>query len=148
MQIEVDQSGHIETTKDNTALALSNGTSYAILIPTKTARACVKELHRWNIKAPHLQVRLFAASLFFLLKGHINEHTTVLIDREYIGLERDIKKHLLQLLRQDGIQIDVSQICFTHIGKKSPAHDLAIATYRRKSMPDRIIGAAEMLERL
>ena len=148
MQIEVDQSGHIEATKDNTALAFSNGKTYSILIPTRTARACVRELHRKRIKAPNLQTRLFSAALFFLLKDHVNEHISIVIDVEYMGLDRDIRKQLLELLRQDGIFADASQITFTHIGKKSPAHDLAIATYRGKTKADRIIGVEEMMGKL
>ncbi len=148
MQIEVDQSGHIEATKDNTALAFSNGKTYSILIPTKTARACVRELHRKRIKAPNLQTRLFSAALFFLLRDHITEHISIIIDTEYVGLNKDIQRQLLRLLRQDGVSIDADQIAFGHIGKKSPAHDLAIAAYRGKTNPDRIISVEEMLRKL
>jgi hypothetical protein len=148
MHIEIDQSGHIEMTRDNTALALANGQRYAILIPPKTARACVQELRRKGIKAPHMQIRLFSAALFFLLKDHINEHMAVVIDVEYAGLNKEIQRQLLRLLRQDGIHINADQIAFGYVGKKSPAHDLAIATYRGKVKPDRVIGVEEMLRKL
>jgi len=148
MRIEIDQSGHIETTKDNTALAFSNGRRYAILIPPKTARACVRALRAQRVKAPQLQVRLFAATLFLLLKDHTHEHLSILIDREYMGLDRDIKTRLLYLLRKEGISVDADQIAFGYIGKKSPAHDLAIAVYRGQSKADRIIDTAELLSAL
>lgn len=148
MHIEIDQSGHIEMTRDNTALALANGRRYAILIPPKTARACVQELRRKHIKSPHLQIRLFSAALFFLIKEHVNEHMVVVIDVEYAGLDTDIQRQLLRLLRQDGIHVNADQITFGYVGKKSPAHDLAIATYRGEIMPDRVIGIEEMLRKL
>lgn len=135
-------------TRDNTVLALANGQRYAILIPPKIARMCVRELRRKRVKAPKLQVRLFAAALFLLLKDHMDEHLSILIDREYVGLDKDIQRQLLRLLRQGGITVNEDQISFGHIGKKSPAHDLAIAVYREKIKPDRVIQAKEMLAAL
>jgi hypothetical protein len=145
LRIEIDQSGHIETTRDNTALALANGRRYAILIPPKTARACVRELRAKRVKAPKLQVRLFTAALFLLLKDQMHDQLSILIDREYAGLDRDIKTQLLYLLRKEGISVNADQIAFGHIGKKSPAHDLAIAVYRGETKADRTIEAAELL---
>ncbi|MEZ4614419.1 MAG: hypothetical protein R2867_02740 [Caldilineaceae bacterium] len=146
--MEIDQSGHIEMTRDNTALALANGKRYCILVPPRTARNCLLALRHKQIRPPKLQVRLFSATLACLLEEQINERIFVTIDREYAGLDQDIQRQLLRLLHRQGIPIRHEQITFGHVGKKSPAHDLALAAYRGEVKPDRIITTIELLEKL
>jgi len=52
---------------------------------------------------------------------------------------------LINLLLRAGRQVKAHQIQFRPIGKQSPAHKLALATFRGDRAPDRIIGEEELL---
>jgi hypothetical protein len=67
------------------------------------------------------------------------------VDVEFPGHDASIKEHVLNLLQQDGKMVHPDLISFQHIGKKSPAHDLAIKVFRGKSQPDREIREEEVL---
>src|SRR3990172_2318981 len=98
MHIEVDQSGKIEFTKEDTVLAFSDGISFSLLISATTKRACIRRLRAAGLSGPTLYTQLFAVGLFFLLKEHLKRWTQVMIDTEYFGREPQIKEHLLNLL--------------------------------------------------
>ena len=142
---EVDQSGRIEFTKEDTVLALSDGGAYTILIPSIVKRSCVRALRRRGFSGPTFYVQLFAVALFFLLKGQMEEYPRVAIDVEYEGKEAQIKEHLLNLLHRDGVGIERDQIEFRHIGKKSRAHALALDTLRGLKEASRTLTEADLL---
>lgn len=142
---EVDQSGRIEFTKEDTVLALSDGVGYTILIPSIVKRSCVRALRRRGFSGPTFYIQLFAVALFFLLKGQMEGHPQIAIDVEYEGKEAQIKEHLLNLLHRDGVSVERDQITFRHIGKKSPAHMLSLDTLRGRKEASRTLTEADLL---
>ena len=143
--VEVDQSGRIEFTRDDTVMALSDGINNTLLVEARVKRACVTELRNRGISGPTLYVRLFATGLYFLLKGHIQQLSRVVIDIEYFGKEAQIKEHLINLLRRAGCVVHADQIQFQRIGKRSAAHVLALETLRGHSKPDLVLSKEDLL---
>ena len=143
--VEVDQSGRIEFTKEDTVLAFANGMKYSMLIPATVKRDCVLTLRRLGLSGPNFYLQLFAVGLFLLLNEHVDNIHTVLLDYEYLGKEAEIKRYLSNLLRRAGHQIEAELIQFLHIGKHSPAHFLAYGTLLGKQMPNRVITTEEIL---
>lgn len=143
--VEVDQSGRIEFTKEDTVLAFSDGVSFSVLIPASVKRACVRKLRERGLSGPTFYVQLFATGLFFLLKDHIESLSQVCIDVEYLGKEAQIKEHLINLLRRAGHRVESDQIQFRWVGKKSAAHVLALETLRGDKRPDLTLGQEDLL---
>ncbi len=142
--VEVDQSGKIGDTTVATVLAFANGIEQAILIPAKDKRICIQRLRRRGYGA-RLYYLLFATALFFLLRDHVEELDHVTIDEEYRGKEGIILGHLLNLLRRSDKYVEADRFSFRRIGKKSPAHRVALETLREEREPDKIISAEELL---
>ncbi|TSC92127.1 MAG: hypothetical protein CEN91_561, partial [Candidatus Berkelbacteria bacterium Licking1014_85] len=74
----------------------------------------------------------FAILIYLLIKNE-RKIRQIIIDTEYIGQDALIKGLLTNL-----IHIDKKTIMFKSIGKKSPAHDLAIKAYRIKRADIRV----------
>ena len=83
--------------------------------------------------------------LFFLLRHYIDQLHTVVIDMEYQGQEPLIKDHLMNILRRADYPVQRQQITFGHIGKHSPAHNIAIETFRRNRAPNLILSVEDVL---
>ena len=147
--VEVDQSGKIEDTTVDTALAFADGQSYAILIPASVKRACLQALRERGKTGKSLYWRLYTRALFLLLEGHMKDIDTVTIDDEYTGHAANIKQELLRLLWADGLAVDPDQIRFgiIHRGRSGnpPAHDKAYAVHQGNELPDRVITVGELL---
>ncbi|MFN8490016.1 MAG: hypothetical protein U0350_20685 [Caldilineaceae bacterium] len=146
MHVEVDQSGKIGKTNEDTVLAFSNSKHYAILIPKSVKQQCVRILREQGLPAQELYIRFFAIGLYFLLRRHIQQLNVVLIDMEYPGLEAIIKQRLYNLFRRAGVYLNPSQVAFGFIGKKSEAHRIALATFQRKQPPDLILTVKDILD--
>jgi len=146
--VEVDQSGKIEYTKTATVLAFSDEISFAILIPAAVKRECLRSLRARGKSGSTLTLQLFATALFILFRDHIADIALATIDVEYHSRDREIKQHLLNLLRRAGHAVSSDRFVFQEIGKKSPAHRKAVETLRGKIEPDREIGLEELLEQL
>lgn len=144
--VEVDQSGRIEFTKHDTVLAFSDGISYSILIPRGVKRNSINELRQQGLSGTTFYPRLFATGLFLLLRDHIDQLAQITIDVEFPGKDSQIKEHLMNLLRRSGHRIRARQIDFRPVGKQSPAHKLALATFRGETEPDVTISEADLLE--
>lgn len=146
--VEVDQSGRkVERTDKETIVAFANGNDRAILIPADVKREAIQELRRRR-KAGSLKYLLFATALYLLLKDDIEDIDQVTIDIEYRGYESQIKEHLLNLLRRAGKRVESYQIHFDRITKKSPAHKVAIQTFRGQRKPDHVVTREELLREL
>lgn len=145
MHVEVDQSGKIGKTNEDTVLAFSNSKHYTVLIPKSVKQRCVRMLREQGLPAQELYIRFFAVGLYYLLKPHIQQINFVLIDMEYPGLEAVIKQPLYNLFRRAGIRLNPNQIAFGFIGKKSAAHRIALATFQRKQLPDLILAVEDVL---
>lgn len=143
--VEVDQSGKFEATGQHTALALANSICFTVLIPATVKRDCIRELRRHGVQGPTMYTRLFATSLYFLLRDHMKQIALVTIDIEYQGRDAQIKQHLLHLLRRARYSVDATQIAFGYVGKHSAAHDAALAVFRGKVCPDLVLTQNDLL---
>ena len=145
MHVEVDQSGKIEDTATDTVLAFSNEADFAILIPAKVKRVCLRGLRNRGRVGKSIYWLVFATGLFLLLRDHVQKLPLVIVDVEYTGHSPAIKGHLLNLLRRTGLWVNPDSIRFRRIGRKSPAHAKAFFTHRGDIKPDRVIDAEEIL---
>jgi len=143
--VELDQSGRIEFTRHDTVLAFSDGISYSILIPRAVKRNCINELRQRGLPGGAFYVQLFAVGLYLLLRDHIDDLAQITIDIEFPGRDDDVRRYLMNLLLRAGHKVKAHQIQFRPIGKQSPAHKLALATFRGDRVPDRIIGKEDLL---
>ena len=144
--VEVDQSGRIDDTKVPTVLAFSDGENFSILIPAKVKRDCIHHLRQLGLSGPTFYIQLFATGLFFLLRNHIEKINQVVIDIEFFGKENLIREHLINLFNRRGSKkVDPAKIQFHRIGKKSPAHFIALQTFRRTRKPNLSINQRELL---
>ena len=145
VHVEVDQSGKIGKTNEDTVLAFSNGLTYAVLIPRSVKQRCLRELRRRGYQPNTIYLRLFAIGLYFLLREHMARIDLAVIDVEYPGHEAQIRRFLLNLLRREQGGIRKEQIGFTYVGKTSPAHDVAIDIFRGVRKADRVLTEEEIL---
>lgn len=145
MRIAIDQSGKIERTQSNTALAFSNAKEFAALILAVEKRECLKYWRRRGKSAKSLYQRLFAAALFLLLKDHLSQISSIEIDPEYPGRETEIRAWLLQHIREIAPQFPAERIVFRRIGKQSRAHQKALAVFRGQEIANRKIRARELI---
>lgn len=138
MIIEIDQSGKIEETNKDTIIAFSNSKNFSIRIHRRTKRKLQEDFRKRGI--PKLfAMRTFSAGVSILIKNYINELDKMVIDTEYYGNEKVIKSMIIDshpAKKKDKLQ---SIIEFKKIGKKSPAHILAISVSRKKRKADMII---------
>ena len=123
------------------------GHVFSIFISAKAKREIFSELKRKRVSRSEtkLHILVFATLLFLLLKDHISRLESVIVDVEYHGHDRSIKEHFLNLCRRHRIKVPSSFSAFTLVGKKSPAHDLAIQVFRGKTKADKEINASEVL---
>jgi hypothetical protein len=143
--VEIDQSGKIEDTSQDTALAFSNGVQFALFVPSTVKRACVRILRDSGLTGQTLYFQLFVTLLFFLLKDNISLLTKVIIDVEYTDKNSQIREYLLNLLHRHNLVVEPHQIQFDYIGKKSPAHILALATLRKRKPANCTLDVEEIL---
>jgi hypothetical protein len=143
--VEVDQSGKVEDTKEDTVLAFANGITRTVLIPATVKRDCVTLFRLMGQKGKVFYLQLYAIALFFLLKEHGTQLSNIIIDEEYYGREGDIKRYLLNLFTRAGTAVTARQIHFGYVGKASTAHDVAVKTLRGKRRPDKTLTFAEIM---
>jgi len=143
--VEVDQSGKVEDTKEDTVLAFANGMRFSVLIPATVKRDCIRILRRRGLSPKTFYLQIFAVGLFFLLKDHVANLSHVIIDREYLGKDKDIRRYLMNLLFRSKYKVEAEQFHFGHIGKGSTAHRLAIDTLRGKGEPNLKLNLEDIL---
>jgi hypothetical protein len=83
-----------------------------------------------------------------LLKDQLPRLSEVVIDVEYHGYDARIKDHFMNLCRRHKINIAPETIIFHRIGKKSAAHDLAIAVFRGDMKVSRELQAHQVLREI
>jgi hypothetical protein len=143
--VEVDQSGKVEDTKEDTVLAFANGIEFSVLIPATVKRECIHLSRAKGVSGDTFYLQFFAIGLFFLLRNHLHCLSRVRIDIEYVGQDGRIKEYLINLLRRAGYTVKAEQIQFAHIGKQSPADTVAWSTLRKRKKPNYILSFAEIL---
>ena len=144
LRLHVDQSSKVEQTNKPTVVAYSNEEQWAIEVPARVKRGVLIEL-REKGRSRRASVQLvFAALLAVLLRDIAGHADIILIDNEYTGQERAIKGQLLRFLDNLGVHAEPEVLRFGFIGKKSSAHELAIAVRRGKRQPDHRVTSEEL----
>lgn len=131
MRIEIDQSGKIEDTNRPTVISYSNSKMKTLIILSKDKKL-IQKLFRQAGRPKIFVYRTFAVLIFLLLKDDIKNKDQIIIDKEYIGYEKLIKRFILELCQKFDLKIEPDSIHFKEIGKKSNAHKIAINSYRTK----------------
>lgn len=146
--IEADQSGKIENLGEDTVLAYSDGRSWAIRIPASVKQAGLRSLRHRRVSRKTCYVRMLAAGFYLLLRDHLDELTYVTIDVEFAGREEDLRGMLLNLIWRSFPHFAKDRLALRRIGKKSPAHHLALMTYRGNRLAEKTITEEEFIEAL
>lgn len=148
MEAEIDMSGRVEETNRPTALALANDVSVCIAMQADEKRKAIQEIEQLKKKRERkiIHILMFSDLLFLLLQDHIENLDLVTIDPEYEGYEATIKNRRMAHCQKRGIIIHADQISFNRVGKKSPAHELALSVFRGNVAPDSEITAKELLD--
>jgi hypothetical protein len=126
MRVEIDQSGRVEDLSSGTAVAFTNGCSGAIYITAGEKRIVTRYLKSKIVFFQNYAPLFFAALVCLLINR--KPFGSILIDEEYTGKFSIIEK---KIVGQFGAS-KVVNIAFGRIGKRSPAHNLAINTLRNK----------------
>ena len=148
MTVEIDQSWRFERTNRPTVVGLSNGKTYAIVIPARVKKAAFRYVEAKHGRQTMNVIRLFAASVLILLKSSRVGNQHFLIDTEYVGHEKDVKDLLSELAPKENIVLDLDRLRFGRVGKKSGAHKVAIETFRKKRNPNKIVQLEELVRLL
>ncbi len=137
-RIEVDVSGAVAQTSVTSVFALSNGTSYSILISSKIKKLALIYFRQTADERFHetFYFRLYIAGLAILLSKFVMEVTDVILDTELYGKDRVIKQEMLNYF---GANLDTNKISFKQIGRKSPAHFLAKNVFLGKILPNKTV---------
>jgi len=142
--VEVDQSNMVEESGD-TYLAFSNDISWAIRVPFKAKQAGFEALRDRRKTKKTAKLMLFAACIFLLIEGHLDQLQRITIDNEYAGRGDYIKAFLLRHIWEVDPEFDPWDIETTSIGKKSPAHIKAWSA-RAEGKADRTVTTREILD--
>jgi len=130
---QVDQSIKIENTNKTTYVAISNGSSLVVSISSKDKK--LLKLFFRKLNRP-LIFRLFTFSVLCAKVILEAQATKVIIDREYIGHEIDIKSFMVQITsiwNYNGVSIS-----FKNIGKSSSAHEKVYKAYKTKKSDTKV----------
>ena len=144
MRGKIDQSGKLEDTRVPSVLAVTNDIAHIILIPAGVKRAVVTLLRQKRKPKRSITLLMFSACLFLLLKDSLNRVTEVLIDLEYADRDADIRGSLLYQFHRHGLELSKERIVFGQVGRKTKAHKFALAVYRGKRMPDKVVTVEEL----
>ena len=145
MRIEIDQSTKIEQSGP-TILAFANGTTHAILIPSRVKHSAFQALRAKGKSKEVAHLLLFAACLYLLLDQHLHQLRKIVIDIEYPGKNVDIKAFLLRYIRRQIPDFEADKITFQLIGKKSPADFKARRVREKRDKNYRKIGSKELIK--
>ena len=145
LHVEIDQSGKIEATHVSSVLAYSGDVTASLLITAAEKRICLSKLRQGRSKGGSWYLKVFAAALYLLLQERLRQFEQIVIDVEYPGHEADILGMFLNCVRKEYPDFVKDRVVFRQVGKKSPAHEAAIAVYRGEREPDRWVRARDIL---
>ncbi|MBM4466854.1 MAG: hypothetical protein FJ014_15100 [Chloroflexi bacterium] len=143
--VQIDQSGKMNSLARDTVLAFSNDTQHVIRIPAAVKRNLVQHFRQKGKSKTRAVMLLFSAALFLLLRDSLERIDQIVIDVEYEGYEDEIKGWLLSRIHQVDPGFDKARVRFQRVGKKSPAHQRALAVLRGQEPPNQVITEQAML---
>lgn len=129
MRFEIDQSGKVEQTERDTAVALTNDKNHAVFLK-KTEKRILQKFFK-NTQNPGFFPYLTFAALLAILIKEAKPKNKVIIDREYFGHEDLILEKTENYLSALGFSKSFS-LEFGHVGKLSTAHQFAYLVARKK----------------
>lgn len=142
-KFQIDQSGKIEDTGDDTILALAGGDfSYTLKITRKVKRE-VQQYFRKQGEPSLFVYKTFAVGVFILLNAYNARIDSVTIDREYPGHERPLSEMLNRLFVLYGV-CNKLFYSFSLIGKTSVAHAAAHKVFTRRLGEDKRLECFEI----
>lgn len=141
MVCEIDQSGKVEDTRKLTVVCFANGKVKTLLISAKEKRKVLIVMRVLDKPHRNFVFRMFAGLIFLLIKDE--KIDSLVIDREYPGHETAIRNILLSLFFKR--RLKPPEMSFNQIGKKSKAHQEAIAVFQGKRKPDVVVKADDVL---
>ncbi len=148
MIIEIDQSGKVEETAKDTAVAFAdNGKKKnyrSILLPKREKRKLQRFFRDIGIPRNY-NYQVFATLIFLLIRPYLNRLDRIIIDIVYSGKDVLIRKLITKKIQTLYPEFDSSIIIFQQIGKKSLAHDRAYYTYTKKYKPNIKVSTKEIL---
>ena len=110
--------------------------------------AALRQRRRPGSSRKAIPLRVFAAGLYLLLRDHLHVLDRITIDTEYVGHDANIKGMLLSLIWRVDPAYPGDRIEFSHVGKQSPAHDLAWKVNRGRCRANRVVTKNELLNLL
>jgi len=143
VQLEVDQSRKVEQSGP-TVLAFSDHEHGVLLVPNQVKRRVLRRLREQDRERRVSVHMVFAALVALLLRDVVKRVDLVIIDDEYTGHRGVIKFQVLYYLRKLGIEVETEVITFGLVGKRSPAHHLALSVLRNQRTPDRYVTFEEL----
>lgn len=146
MIIEIDQSGKIEKTRNDTVIAFVDNKDFkrSLRISAREKRKLQKFFR--DIGRPRFfAYKVFAVLIFILTQEYLSRIDRIVIDPEYPGHEVLIRDLLIQLIKPVNRKFERNQITFKRVGKQSLVHDLAWKVFRRKLKPTKTVTAKDVL---
>lgn len=144
MLVEVDQSGKVEDTAVDTVVGIANKRfSYSVRLPAREKRKLQRVFRQQGI-APLFPYRVFSALIYFAIR-HNRRIQEIVIDTEYTGKDDLIRLYLTRHVRRFQPKRTMPHISFASIGRSSPAHEVAINTYRGRRTPDITIHSSDII---
>jgi len=144
MRYQIDQSGKVEDTRKLTIVAFANGKVKSLKISAVEKRKLVKAMRELDYPKKTFIYKIFAGLIFLLIRDE--QAQELVIDKEYPGHEDTIKNVLLHLFRKENK--DAPNITFGLIGKKSAAHEAALAVFQNRVRPTIEADASDVIQLL
>lgn len=143
MKIEVDTGSRLDQSGD-TAFGFSDHSQRVLVLKQISRDECLSKMAGARLNK---ELRLFSACVYLLIKDNLKELEEVQIDEEYSKHDRDIKRHLANLIKRysPNIEFKEENIKIKAIGKKSQAHKVAWQTLRGERKAEEIIETKEVL---
>ncbi len=140
MLFQIDQSGHVEYTSQDTVLGASNSIQISLKVTSQTKRKLQQKCRESGISRIFVY-RTFAALIFLLIRDYLGVITEIVIDIEYPGKNSLIKDILLEFLQDKSKSL---QITFSRIGNHPPVHYLAYNVFTGKNIPTKLVRFSEI----
>lgn len=144
MSYQIDQSGKIEQTSQNTVISLANSKQKTIILKSKHKRILLK-IYQKAGKPKIFSIQVFATLIYILITKSKASDGLILIDKEYPGHENNIRNYILQLASKNPrLSLKSEDIRFVLVGKSSNAHLLGHQSWK-KGIADFNITSKEIL---
>ena len=128
MKIEIDQSIKIENTSKTTYIAFSNAINHVVSLSAREKKK-IQTYFRKIGKRKLFVTITFSTLVFLLIRNHLENGMTIIVDKEYPGYEKYIEQKLKDFIDQN-TRKENCRMRFSEIGRKSGAHIVAYDAFR------------------